>query len=248
MRRIPLFARVCRQTRSPLQTAARPPIQTLGTAPAGFLPCVRVRLASISRGVRQRNSYPTPNMRERDWVHQLVPGLRNRLRIVDPTLEVEDGQKLPYANEVLRYTTDRPKLHTTSYETDLLVFERPDAETWVPRVVVEMKMRTVTTHGAITYSQKAGAHKNVHPYVRYGILIGNRGHRSLPGRLFRHGVQFDFMLTWRKLEPSEEELDTLVSLLYAEVRASRLLEDIIYNTRGRNRAHYTVLHKPLVLS
>ncbi|GAI54911.1 unnamed protein product, partial [marine sediment metagenome] len=57
---------------------------------------------------------------------------------------------------------------------------------------IEGKINSVTTHGAITYSQKASTHKNVHPYLRYGILLGNRKHYPLPGRLFRHGAYFDF--------------------------------------------------------
>jgi hypothetical protein len=51
------------------------------------------------------------------------------------------------------------------YQTDLLISERlDDGEDWTPRVVVEFKLGSVTTHDALTYSAKAATHKNVHPY------------------------------------------------------------------------------------
>lgn len=186
---------------------------------------------------------------ERDWVHGIVPLLQDSLGTLDAMLVVEDGRRLAYAREILRYSNcDEPsREHGMRYETDLLISERFDDGTWIPRVVVEAKLGSVTTHDAITYSQKAGTHKQVHPYLRYGILLGDRGHYPLPGRLFRHGAAFDFMLSWQGFEPVEDELPVLTELLHAEVVASRMLEDIVFNTRARDRSAYTVLHRPLVL-
>jgi hypothetical protein len=99
----------------------------------------------------------------------------------------------------------------------------------------------------ITYSQKAATHKNVHPYLRYGILLGNRKHYPLPGRLFRHGAYFDFMLSWPAFEPTGVELDDLVRLIQDEVKASRDLEEIIFHSRDPKRPNYTCLHRPLRL-
>lgn len=82
-------------------------------------------------------------------------------------------------------------------QTDLSIVEHIDAERWTPRVVVEAKLGSVTTHDAITYSEKAATHRSVHPYLRYGIMLGEREHHPLPGRLYRHGAQFDFMVSFR---------------------------------------------------
>ena len=79
-------------------------------------------------------------------------------------------------------------------ETDLLVFEKTDIIK--PRIIIESKINSVTTHDAITYIYKAQTHKNVTPYIRYGIMLGNRKHYPLPGRLFRHGTNFDFMISF----------------------------------------------------
>jgi len=47
------------------------------------------------------------------------------------------------------------------------------------------------------------------PYLRYGIFLGKRDHYPLPGRLFRHGAHFDFMLSWRGYEPDPSEWKSL---------------------------------------
>lgn len=98
---------------------------------------------------------------------------------------------------------------------------------------------------AITYSTKAVTHKNVHPYLRYGILIGRREHYPLPGRLIRHGANFDFMASWTGTDPTDDEWQALMNVLVDEVRASRKLEEILTNSRSAGRARYTIVHKPL---
>jgi hypothetical protein len=109
------------------------------------------------------------------------------------------------------------------------------------------KLNSVTTHTAITYSQKAATHKNVHPFLRYGILIGNRKHYPLPGRLFRHGAHFDFMLSWVGYEPTDKEWEDFIRVIKAENEYSQQLEEMIFHSRLKNRKHYTILQKKLYL-
>jgi len=187
-----------------------------------------------------------PSSRERAWVRDLVPRLQAALAAVEPALEVRDGYRLAYSREILSYHGTEPEREAgMRYETDLLVVEHIPRG-WTPRVVVEAKLRSVTTHDAITYSQKAATHKHVHPYLRYGIFLGARAHSPLPGRLFRHGAHFDFMVSWQALEPSAEEFEAFTALLVDEVRASRLLQEIMFNTRARRRVGYTLLQKPVI--
>jgi hypothetical protein len=115
-------------------------------------------------------------------------------------------------------------------------------------VVVEAKVGSITTHDAITYSQKAANHKSVFPYLRYGIMLGDRGHYPLPGRLYRHGTQFDFMISFREYDPSPNELEAFQKVLMAEVEESQALERMIYESRKRNRDHHTLFHRRLVLA
>jgi hypothetical protein len=189
-------------------------------------------------------------MDEVEWVKTIVaPSIQKRLQEYDPNLSLRVGYKLPYAYEIGDYENDEAcENRLMRYETDLLVVENSDKEKWIPRVVIEAKGNgAITTHDAITYSHKAATHRQVHPYLRYGILLGDRKHYPLPGRLFRHGTQFDFMISWVKHEPRKQELDDTVDVLRKEVDASRILEKIIYDSRKKGKDHYTVLHKELKL-
>jgi len=186
-------------------------------------------------------------MQESEWVRFIIGEIVGRLASSDNHLQVIAGRKLLYAYEVRHYQDNGERESVfMDYETDMLVIESADNR-WKPRVVIETKLERVTTHDAITYSQKAATHKQVHPYLRYGMLLGNRGHYPLPGRLFRHGSHFDFMMSWVAEQPTLEELNHFVQLLLEEVDASRLLEEIIYQSHSPHRNRYTLLHKKLVV-
>jgi len=184
---------------------------------------------------------------EVEWVKTFSPSVEIQLRTTNPKLNLWIGRKLPYANEVRSYKEDGiAQSDYMGYETDLLVTEEMENGEWTPRVIIEAKCRgSITTHDAITYSHKASTHRQVHPYLRYGILIGERGNYPLPGRLFRHGTQFDFMLSWVGKEPTNQEIGNLVEVLLEEVSASQTLEEIIFESRKKGRKHYTMLHKQL---
>ena len=138
---------------------------------------------------------------------------------------VDSGRRLAYANEILRYEGDKTEQkHVATYETDLLIYDARENDR-IPRVVVECKKGNVTTHDALTYRAKAATHKHVHPYLRYGILIGDFG-SSIPGRLIRHGAYFDLMMVWSGQNPSDKEWSELTSLLKDEIQASRTLHQL----------------------
>lgn len=155
--------------------------------------------------------------------------------------------KVPYAQEILSYNLDftEKKESTIAFETDLLIYEKTDIIK--PRVIVEAKIDTVTTHDAITYSYKAQSHKNVTPYLRYGIMLGNRKHYPLPGRLFRHGTNFDFMISFREYELNENEISAFVKLIKREISYSKKLEEMIYTSRSQERKKYFMLQNELRL-
>ncbi len=188
-------------------------------------------------------------LNERQWMTQVLDRINEELQNRGlSNLLASQGAKLPYAFEILSYDANKPiQINNISYETDLLVYEVLDGAEWKPRIVIEGKLGRVTTHDAITYSQKALTHKNVHPFLRYGILLGDRKQYPLPGRLFRHGAYFDFMLSFKSTEPTSEELNDLIQLILEEVEASRNLDEILYNSRNPNRKRFTLLHKPLKL-
>lgn len=188
-------------------------------------------------------------MLETDWVKTIIPDIEKQLCKTDKSIRVVDGHKLSYTNEILTYndSNDPEEQNLIKYETDILIYEQLDDMLWKPRVVIETKLQKVTTHDAITYSQKAQTHKNVHPFLRYGILIGNREEYPLPGRLFRHGQHFDFMLSWKSVKADKSEKSKLIEILNDEIQASRVLDEILYNSRSKARDRYTSLHRPLRL-
>jgi len=185
-------------------------------------------------------------MKETEWAKLIANKLDAELKQQDQSLSIEAGVRLMYANEIKEYTEAEPIYNTMKYETDILVYESRNSKLYKPRVVIETKIESITTHDAITYSQKASTHKYVHPYLRYGIFLGKRDHYPLPGRLFRHGAHFDFMLSWRDYEPEPCEWKSLKDIISSEVESSRKLEEMIFNSRNKERKQYTVLHKPLI--
>ena len=186
-------------------------------------------------------------MRETEWVEFVADAVRGGIAGSDQSLKIETQLKLPYGYEIRAYRQERePESEAIEFATDFIVVENLDGG-WKPRVVVEAKVGSVTTHDAITYSQKAANHRAVFPYLRYGIMIGNRQHYPLPGRLYRHGTQFDFMISFQWYEPSPREIAAFRGVLMAEVEASQALERMIYESRRRDRDHHTLFHRRLDL-
>lgn len=185
-------------------------------------------------------------MTERQWVELMAERIEASCTSHSNVLQVKTGMKLPYSYEINEYA-DRLTVRAIEYETDLVITESTGSNRWKPRIVVECKIDSITTHDAITYSQKAACHKAVHPYLRYGIMLGCRKQYPLPGRLYRHGAFFDFMISFKGCEPTKAEAARLTSVIHEEIEASRRLEKILYESRKRDRDHYVLLHRRLHL-
>lgn len=185
-------------------------------------------------------------MSEIEWVEEIATALKEQRWLYKNNLSVYTQLKLAYSSEIVSYGADSNP-ESNCFATDLAIVENFGDESWKPRVVVEAKLGRITTHDAITYSQKAAYHRFVHPYLRYGIMLGNRVHYPLPGRLYRHGAQFDFMISFEGLEPTESENTRFAKLLREEVEASKNLERILYESRKRDRDCFTLLHRKLIV-
>ena len=121
-----------------------------------------------------------------------------------------------------------PKRGQSAFQTDLCVFERKGDDVEIPRVVIEFKKR-ITTHDVLTYSTKAGKHKQVYPYLRYGIMIANVN--EIPRRVFTHNDFLDFVVCSGGAE--KHRLRQLFeNLLKKEIEASRTLEEISFGNAG----------------
>ena len=111
-------------------------------------------------------------MRENDWTNQICELFRQS--DLGTEIFMYTFIKLPYAFEVKTFTDEWniDRYDESLFETDLLIYEKKESKI-IPRVIIESKVESVTTHDAITYSHKASYHKNVIPFVRYGIMCGN---------------------------------------------------------------------------
>ncbi len=185
-------------------------------------------------------------MSENDWTKSICDRLKPILK--ERSLECESLQKIPYSQEIVKYSDKwEPEFENPiCFETDLVIYEINNGNI-IPRVIIEAKLGRVSTHDAITYSYKAEKHKNITPHLRYGIMIGEREHYSLPGRLFRHGTNFDFMFCFVGTEPSKEEWCAFIDMILKEVDYSQLMDEMLHNNRSKNRKHYYMLQKQLVL-
>lgn len=132
---------------------------------------------------------------------------------VDNNLEVMEPERIR-----------KPIRGVSAFETDLCVFEKRADDILIPRVVIEFKTK-ITTHDVLTYSAKAVKHKQIYPYLRYGILAS--GEKAVPGRVFTHNEGLDFFASVSGLE--EQSFKTFfASLLNAEIASSKCLEDIAF--------------------
>ena len=184
------------------------------------------------------------NMKENDWTKSLCDIIKEYG--IGENIYIDVLKKIPYAFEVSAFdedwNVDEESLCETAFETDLVVYEKNNGKI-IPRVIIESKVGTVTTHDAITYSHKAMYHKNVIPFVRYGIMLGAREKYPLPGRLFRHGTNFDFLFSFVDYQPTEKEMDMFIQMLKKEIGYSHRIEEILFNSRSRNRKRYYMLQK-----
>ncbi len=186
---------------------------------------------------------------EAEWVKSLQPRLSTALTVSNDnqwSVRIDIGKKLAYAYEILQYNSTGPHVRSAEYETDLLIYDSQENGDWIPRVVLECKKGAVTTHDALTYSAKAETHKRVHPYLRYGILVGDFD-TAIPGRLIRHGIYFDFMMVWLSSEPTEAEWQDFIKVIQEEIQASRAMQSLLTESRLRGRTRYRLLHRPLRL-
>jgi hypothetical protein len=97
-------------------------------------------------------------VQETEWVELVADAVRPDLAHSDGSLSVETQFKLPYGYEIRSYG-EKPEAEAISFATDFIVVEDIDGG-WKPRVVVEGKVGSITTHDAITYSQKLGTRRH----------------------------------------------------------------------------------------
>lgn len=149
--------------------------------------------------------------------------------VVCHPLSVERGQALLYQVTIdnklnLNVNPQKPVRGQSAFQTDLSIFEQVNDEIRIPRVVLEFK-KALTTHDVLIYSSKARRHKQIYPYLRYGLVIGTES--KIPGKFFTHNEALDFCLAAKSFKQSRLK-EIFAKLLKEEIKSSRLLERIGY--------------------
>ena len=155
--------------------------------------------------------------------------------IVAP-LEVAIGAPLLYqvtVNDNVEITVDpgAPKRGQSAFETDVAIFESLGTGRRKPRVVIECKLR-LTTHDVLTYSTKARRHKQIYPYLRYGMIVANE--QAIPRRFFTHNEAIDFCLCTHSIS-ARNFTTVLGDLLKAEIKSSEALEQAAFGIIDANQ-------------
>lgn len=78
-------------------------------------------------------------------------------------------------------------------------------------------------------------------------MLGNHGTYLLPGRLFRHASNFDFMISFKDFTLDDYEKESFIELIKKEIRYSRDIEEMTYESRSKDRKRYFMLQKELNL-
>lgn len=127
--------------------------------------------------------------------------------------------------ELSNPNTKNPKRGSSAFQTDICVFELIDGIEF-PRLVIEFKEQ-ITTHDILTYSTKAGKHKQIYPCLRYGVLASEVS--FIPKRFFIHNENIDFFIAAKRYRDSASIESLSRNLILEEIETSRILERIHFD-------------------
>lgn len=111
------------------------------------------------------------------------------------------------------------KANYPSFKIDILIYEE---DTKIPRVAIETKLKSFSTHDVLTYSTKVQKHKVLCPYLQYGFVVLNAKEKSLPCRYFSHADNFDFAYMYN----DEDFEDFYKNIIHKAIENSLNLEKI----------------------
>lgn len=106
----------------------------------------------------------------------------------------------------------------------------------LPIVVIETKFGGFSTHDVLTYSTKAMKHKDIYPYLRYGLVVG--GEKIISNKFFTHNLGFDFALAIENVE-KVESIGEFIDLIKKQIKSGELLLEVV---RNKNKTRFYSSH------
>ena len=155
-------------------------------------------------------------------------------------VKVEKNKNLIYEviiNKNFEFEPNLPKKPTRgshAFQTDLLITR----EDGLPLVVIETKYGGFSTHDVLTYSTKAQKHKEIYPYLRYGLVVG--GDEKIYNRFFTHNIGFDFAYVLKDVDDSDSIKD-LAEMIKKQIDNAYLLLDIIFENKNQTKKFNTII-------
>jgi hypothetical protein len=165
------------------------------------------------------------------------------LPLITKSFLLTKGDKLIYELflntnlELYQNISDAPKRGYSAFETDLIIYEKGQKN--IPRVVIECK-KNLSSHDIITYNAKAGLHKDIYPWLRYGVI--DIGINKVPMKFYTHNANIDFFIAAKELFETAEIL-IIDKTIKEELSLSKKKEEIYYSERN-----YKVFRTDIIVS
>ncbi len=165
--------------------------------------------------------------------------LKNKIqeRLGSSQYEVKTGENLIYkviVNPQGEYEPKKAKAPirgSYAFQTDLLIIKKSKQ---LPLVVIETKYNAFSTHDILTYSTKAQKHKEIYPYLRYGLVVG--GIDIIQNRFFTHNSSFDFAVALKRI--NDKSLNKLIKIIKEQIKSAEMILDIL-TEKNRTRSFNT---------
>jgi len=109
-------------------------------------------------------------------------------------IEVRDHENIPIRIINKGEEISRGK---NAFQTDIALIssiqENKEEENFLPLVIIEVKgSESITTHDILNYSFKARRHKNIYPWLRYGMVWSSLEKKCAPKKLYMNNESLDF--------------------------------------------------------
>ena len=179
---------------------------------------------------------------EDKWTMKICDKLKDELD--NNKYEISCFDKVPYSVYIEDYKNEEEKIKYRKYEVDLVIKEKR-GKNLVPKVIIESKYNTYSTHDVITYSIKAKAHKELYNGLKYGFMIGNCNEKSIKSRSLSHGENFDFMFVFSDELPTDKEWNLFVNVIKRNLDSSNKYENIISDRNKKDKNNYICIEKQL---
>jgi len=174
-------------------------------------------------------------MNESEFREKLKENIQRKLG--EDNYEIKMAENLIYKiiiNENLQFEPNEsrnPKRGRYAFQTDLLIIRKDEQ---LPLVVIETKYGGFSTHDVLTYSTKAQKHKEIYPYLRYGLVVG--GTNKITNKFFVHNIGFDFAIALEKIDDSA--INELIDTVRCQIKnAESILE--IFKDKNQTKSFNT---------